>query len=157
MAKKKFSVFKLFYFIPPILALFAYIFIGFFTSFPSVKVIAGLICFAAAFAMIVTFWRKWWSYLPMLLLIAWMVLIEHHLIVLILLLLVLCGLQLANHRWWGCLPGMGLGAALLIYGFHQHGQVFAEWPLGVALLLYYLLCGLAARHKRKKLKAKNTE
>lgn len=152
MAKKRSSVLKLFYFVPPILALLVYFMIGFFTSFPSVKVILGLVCFAAAFAMIVTFWRRWWGYLPMLLLIAWMVLIERHMIVLVLLLLVLCGLQLANHRWWGCLPSMALGAALLVYGFHQHGQAVPEWPLGVALLLYYLLCGIAARRKRKKLK-----
>lgn len=150
MARKRFPVLKLFYFIPLILMLFAYLWIGFMTSFPSVKLVAGFVCLAASLAMIFVFWRKWWGYLPILLLVAWMVLIERHAIVLAFFLLFLCGLLLANHRWWGCIPGVLLGVATCIYGMMPHGQIFAEWPIGVVLIGYYLLCGLLARSRKKK-------
>lgn len=49
---------------------------------------------------------------------------------------------LANKKWLGCIPGILVGVILIWMSFQSTGQVIEiEMPLGVALILFYILSG----------------
>ena len=53
---------------------------------------------------------------------------------------------LAKKNWLGCIPGILVGVILIWMSFQSTGQVIdIEMPLGVALILFYILSGSAAR------------
>ncbi len=53
---------------------------------------------------------------------------------------------LAKKKWFGCIPGILVGVILIWMSFQSTGQVLdIEMPLGIALILFYILSGNAAR------------
>lgn len=53
---------------------------------------------------------------------------------------------MSKKKWYGCIPGVLVGAILICMSFHSTGQVIdIEMPLGIALILFYILSGNAAR------------
>ncbi len=66
------------------------------------------------------------------------------------LLFLLSALLMAAGKWYGCLPGLLAGGWLIYTGSSYHGQLIDEWPIGIVLCLYYLVCGIfCARSARK--------
>lgn len=59
------------------------------------------------------------------------------------------GLLLAKNIFWGALFG-ALPACHLIYmGIQDTGQIFSETPIGVAILVFYIVCGYLVFRKTK--------
>lgn len=57
---------------------------------------------------------------------------------------------LAKKKWLGCIPGILVGVILIWMSFQSTGQVIdIEMPLGVALILFYILSGNAARNTNR--------
>lgn len=53
---------------------------------------------------------------------------------------------MAKMKWFGCIPGIVVGAILIWMSFQSTGQVIdIEMPLGIMLILFYILSGNAAR------------
>ena len=53
---------------------------------------------------------------------------------------------MARKKWFGCIPGILVGAILIWMSFRSTGQVIdIEMPLGIVLILFYILSGNAAR------------
>lgn len=53
---------------------------------------------------------------------------------------------LAKKKWLGCVPGILVGSLLIWISFQYTGQVIdIEMPIGIALILFYILSGNAAR------------
>lgn len=53
---------------------------------------------------------------------------------------------MVKRKWFGCIPGILVGVVLIWRSFQSTGQVIdIEMPLGVALILFYILSGNAAR------------
>ena len=53
---------------------------------------------------------------------------------------------MAQKRWFGCIPGILVGVILIWMSFQSTGQVIdIEMPLGIVLILFYILSGNAAR------------
>lgn len=53
---------------------------------------------------------------------------------------------LAKKKWLGCVPGILVGSLLIWMSFQYTGQVIdIEMPIGIALILFYILSGNAAR------------
>ena len=57
---------------------------------------------------------------------------------------------LSKRKWYGCIPGVLLGVYIIFYGSQYHGQVLDERPIGAAIFLYYLICGVLAYKKAHK-------
>lgn len=60
----------------------------------------------------------------------------------ILLMILLSDFLLSKRIWYGCLPGMLLGAYVICCSFQYHGQVFDEMPIGLIICGYYLIMGI---------------
>lgn len=53
---------------------------------------------------------------------------------------------MAKMKWFGCIPGIVVGAILIWMSFQSTGQVIdIEMPLGIMLILFYILSGNSAR------------
>ena len=53
---------------------------------------------------------------------------------------------MSKKKWYGCIPGVLVGILLIWMSFQSTGQVIdIEMPLGIALILFYILSGNAAR------------
>lgn len=53
---------------------------------------------------------------------------------------------LAQKKWFGCIPGILVGAILILMSYQSTGQVIdIEMPLGIALILFYILSGVVSR------------
>lgn len=53
---------------------------------------------------------------------------------------------MARKKWFGCIPGILVGAILIWMSFRSTGQVIdIEMPLGIVLILFYILSGNAGR------------
>lgn len=53
---------------------------------------------------------------------------------------------LAKKKWLGCITGILVGVILIWMSFQSTGQVIdIEMPLGIALILFYIVSGNAVR------------
>ena len=53
---------------------------------------------------------------------------------------------LAQKKWFGCIPGILVGAILILMSYQSTGQVIdIEMPLDIALILFYILSGVVSR------------
>ena len=53
---------------------------------------------------------------------------------------------MSKKKWYGCIPGILVGVILIRMSFQSTGQVIdIEMPLGIVLILFYILSGNAAR------------
>jgi|GEM_PF-564159 len=69
-----------------------------------------------------------------------------------LLLFLSAGIFLSKDRFWGGLLGT-LPAIYLIYmGTQDTGQIFNEMPIGIIVLIFYVICGSFIFYRSKKLK-----
>ena len=60
--------------------------------------------------------------------------------------LFLSAVLMAHKKWFGCIPGILVGILLIWMSFQSTGQVIdIEMPIGIALILFYILSGNAAR------------
>lgn len=57
-------------------------------------------------------------------------------------LMFLAGVFLFARKWWGCLLGVIPGVVFVVMGQFETGQLINEMPIGVALIVFYLVCGL---------------
>lgn len=49
---------------------------------------------------------------------------------------------LSKKKWYGCIPGVLVGAILIWMSFQSTGQAIdIERPLGIALITFYIFCG----------------
>lgn len=49
---------------------------------------------------------------------------------------------MAKMKWFGCIPGIVVGAILIWMSLQSTGQVIdIERPLGIALITFYIFCG----------------
>ncbi len=64
-------------------------------------------------------------------------------------LLFVAGILLAKGRWQGALVGLAMGALLILMGMQETGQIIKEWPLGILVCIYYLICGIRAYKSTK--------
>ena len=56
---------------------------------------------------------------------------------------------LAKKKWLGCIPGILVGILLIWMRFQSTGQVIdIEMPLGVTLILFYILSGFISRKEK---------
>ena len=60
--------------------------------------------------------------------------------------LFLSAVLMTKKKWFGCIPGILVGAILIWMSFQSTGQVIdIEMPLGLALILFYILSGVVSR------------
>ena len=63
--------------------------------------------------------------------------------------LFLSAVLMAQKKWFGCLPGILVGVLLIWMSFRSAGQVIdIEMPLGIALILFYILSGFISRNEK---------
>ena len=56
---------------------------------------------------------------------------------------------MAQKKWFGCIPGILVGATLICMSFRYTGQIIdIEKPLGIVLILFYILSGLISRKEK---------
>ena len=49
---------------------------------------------------------------------------------------------MSKKKWYGCIPGVLVGAILIWMSFQSTGQAIdIERPLGIALITFYIFCG----------------
>ena len=68
----------------------------------------------------------------------------------ILLVFLVSDFLLSRKTWFGCIPGVLLGAYIVYNGFDYHGQVLNEVLIGLIVLAYYLILGVVTVHQHKK-------
>ena len=68
----------------------------------------------------------------------------------ILLVFLVSDFLLFRKTWFGCIPGVLLGAYIVYNGFYYHGQVLNEVLIGLIVLAYYLILGVVTVHQHKK-------
>lgn len=57
---------------------------------------------------------------------------------------------LSKNKWWGALFGVVVGFVLIWMSFQYSGQAIdIERPLGIAICLFYVICGIVLFRKRK--------
>ena len=56
---------------------------------------------------------------------------------------------MAQKKWFGCIPGILVGATLICMSFRYTGQIIdIEKPLGIVLILFYILSGLISQKEK---------
>ena len=68
----------------------------------------------------------------------------------ILLVFLLSDFLLSKKLWFGCIPGVLLGAYVIYYGSQYHGQVMDERPVGAIILAYYAIIGIITFYHKMK-------
>ncbi len=64
-------------------------------------------------------------------------------------LLFVAAVLLSKNKWWGALFGVIVGLILIRMSFQYTGQLIdIESPLGIALCLFYVVCGIILFRKR---------
>ena len=62
---------------------------------------------------------------------------------------ILAAVFLRRGKWWGCLFGIAIGAALIYMGSQHTGQVLnIERPIGIIFAIYYAIMGLMCFKKK---------
>ena len=55
---------------------------------------------------------------------------------------------MAKKKWFGCIPGILVGAVLICMSSRYTGQVIdIERPLGIGLILFYIFCSYLSQKK----------
>lgn len=67
----------------------------------------------------------------------------------ILLTILLSDFLFSRKIWYGCVPGMLLGAYVIFHGSQYHGQVLNEMPIGLIICGYYLIMGIRIVYRKK--------
>lgn len=63
--------------------------------------------------------------------------------------LFLSAVLMARKKWFGCIPGILVGILLIWMSFRSTGQVIdIEMPLGIALILFYIISGFISRKNK---------
>ena len=63
--------------------------------------------------------------------------------------LLVSAVLLVKKKWFGCLPGILIGVLLIWMSVQYAGQVIdIERPLGIGLILFYILCGAISRSNK---------
>jgi hypothetical protein len=65
------------------------------------------------------------------------------------------GFTLSRNFYWGSLLGILPAISLIYMGTRDTGQIINEMPIGIIVLIYYIICGIVAYVNNKKLKSKN--
>ena len=68
----------------------------------------------------------------------------------ILLVFLLSDFLLSKKLWFGCIPGVLLGAYVIYYGSQYHGQVLDERPIGAVILAYYVILVILTTYRQKR-------
>lgn len=56
--------------------------------------------------------------------------------------LFLSAVLMTKKKWFGCIPGILVGAILIWMSFQSTGQVIdIERPIGITLIVFYIFCG----------------
>ena len=56
---------------------------------------------------------------------------------------------MSKKKWYGYIPGILVGVILIRMSFQSTGQVIdIEMPLGIALILFYILSGFISRKEK---------
>ena len=64
-------------------------------------------------------------------------------------LLFVAAVLLSKNKWWGALFGVVVGLILIWMSFQYTGQLNdIERPLGIAICLFYVICGIILFRKR---------
>lgn len=71
----------------------------------------------------------------------------------LLLIFALSDFLLSRKLWFGCFPGLLLGAYVIYYGSQYHGQVFDERPVGTIILAYYLIAGIITAYRGRRVRS----
>ena len=57
---------------------------------------------------------------------------------------------MGENKWLGCIPGGVVGILLIWMSFQYNGQIIEiERPLGIAILVFYCICGLHVYAKQR--------
>ncbi len=73
------------------------------------------------------------------------------LVVIMTTLIYLAGYFLCKDKFWGCLFGVLVGAVFIHMSTIDNGQILPiELPIGVIIIVFYLVCGAYVFHKNKK-------
>lgn len=76
----------------------------------------------------------------------------HSVVWFVLLCMYSASILLSKDKWYGCLIYTCVGLFLVYMGMQETGQVVKEWPFGVVLIVYSILCGyLSYKHSREEL------
>ena len=62
-------------------------------------------------------------------------------------LMILSGILLVKRKWWGSIPGIGIGIFFICSGIGNEYAILPEWQVGIALVLYYIFSGVFAASK----------
>ena len=65
-----------------------------------------------------------------------------------LVLMIVSGIILAKKKWWGSVPGVGIGIFFVCSGLANEYAILPEWQVGIVLILYYIFCGVFVTSKR---------
>ena len=66
--------------------------------------------------------------------------------------LVIAGVLMSKGKWWGCFGGILVGILLIYMGLQETDQIIKEWPIGVILCLYYVICGMYIMRRKSTMK-----
>ncbi len=66
-----------------------------------------------------------------------------------LVLMIVSGILLAKKKWWGAIPGIGIGIFFVCTGLANEYAILPEWQVGIVLILYFLFCGVFSTSKNK--------
>lgn len=62
------------------------------------------------------------------------------------------GFTLSKNFYWGGLLGILPAISLIYMGTRDTGQIINEMPIGIVVLIYYVICGIVAFVNNKKSK-----
>lgn len=66
-------------------------------------------------------------------------------------LLILSGIIMYKGKWWGAIFGLGAGVWLMCLDLKATGQIIMQWPIGLVIAVYFIVCGgvLFAKNNKK--------
>ena len=63
--------------------------------------------------------------------------------------MIMSGILLAKNKWWASIPGVCIGIFFIYSGMTNEYMILPEWQVGIALVLYYIVCGVFAASNKK--------
>ena len=67
------------------------------------------------------------------------------------------GFILSKNLYWGCLLGILPAISLIYMGTRDTGQIINEMPIGIVVVIYYIICGIVAYINNRKSKNKKNQ